>query len=309
MLIASALVSLFIAFNLKFQAGFKSYKTFWQEIATEMPSTTETETYAFMDVVPAMREWIGERVFNGLVTRAYRLTNGEYENSITVPKKKIEDATIGIFLPSVASLGKQAAKLPDDLLAKVILEGTTASYWDGQNFFDEDHPINMDDPNSDVQPNLFFSCALTSDNFSKVRAAMKLQKDRSGHFIGVGDDLILVVPPQLESQAKLIVQAEYVPSAAGTASQTNPNKGMARVVVINEIGADANKDDWYLFDVGGVIKPFIFQSRTETEFTQQTDPSSESVFLKREFRYGAERRCAAGYGLHWYAAKAVKAAS
>lgn len=53
---------------------------------------------------------------------------------------------------------------------------------------------------------------------------------------------------------------------------------------------------WYLMYTGGAIKPLIYQQRQEPRFTPMTSDSDESVFMRAEYRYGADARSVAGYG-------------
>lgn len=62
---------------------------------------------------------------------------------------------------------------------------------------------------------------------------------------------------------------------------------------------------WYLIDSSRAIKPLIFQSRQAPNFVAITRPDDESVFLKRKFLYGVDRRDNAGFGL-WQLAYGAK---
>lgn len=54
---------------------------------------------------------------------------------------------------------------------------------------------------------------------------------------------------------------------------------------------------WYLFDVSRPIKPFIFQKRQDYKFVRMDTETDETVFMKKQFRYGVDCRVAAGVGL------------
>lgn len=61
---------------------------------------------------------------------------------------------------------------------------------------------------------------------------------------------------------------------------------------------------WYLLDTSQVLKPLIFQERTEPEFVTHTSVDHESVFMRDEYLYGVRYRCNAGYGFWQMAFKA-----
>jgi phage major head subunit gpT-like protein len=45
-----------------------------------------------------------------------------------------------------------------------------------------------------------------------------------------------------------------------------------------------------------VIKPIIFQEREKAKFVSLDKPTDENVFMNKEYIYGSESRCGAGYG-------------
>lgn len=73
----------------------------------------------------------------------------------------------------------------------------------------------------------------------------------------------------------------------------------------NDGGASAGPA-WYLLDTSRALKPFIYQSRREMQFTAMTKPDDEYVFRSNEFRFGVDCRANAGYGF-WQMAYCSKA--
>jgi phage major head subunit gpT-like protein len=104
---------------------------------------------------------------------------------------------------------------------------------------------------------------------------------------------LLVVPPALEDIANALMTAERLEDG-----KTNPYKGTAKVIVEARLKTDT---EWHLLDTNKAIKPIIFQPRKMPVFVHQTDASSDAVFMRKKFKFGAEARGAAGYGL-WHLA-------
>lgn len=50
-------------------------------------------------------------------------------------------------------------------------------------------------------------------------------------------------------------------------------------------------------DTSKVLKPFIFQTRRDYEFTHKDATTDDNVFMRNEFVYGCDARVSAGYGL------------
>jgi len=65
--------------------------------------------------------------------------------------------------------------------------------------------------------------------------------------------------------------------------------------VSNTGGGSGNP--WFLMDLSRPIKPMILQRRKNPEFVAMDNPADESVFMRKEFRYGVDDRKNVGYGL------------
>jgi phage major head subunit gpT-like protein len=69
--------------------------------------------------------------------------------------------------------------------------------------------------------------------------------------------------------------------------------------------ASGSATPWYLISSQRPIKPMIFQNRRAPNFVAITRPDDESVFMKKKFMYGVDRRDNAGFGL-WQLAYGAK---
>jgi len=129
------------AFNAAFKKGLGTAKPLWQEVALLVPSTTSEEEYGWLGMTTAFREWLGDRVIQNLKTHGYTIKNKTFENTVSVPREKIEDDQYGIFSPLFEQLGQDAALHPDSLVFSALLNGHQQLCYDGQYFFDTDHPV------------------------------------------------------------------------------------------------------------------------------------------------------------------------
>ena len=110
-------------------------------VAMTVPSSTETEIYAWLGAFPSMREWIGDRVVKNLASHDFSLKNKTWESTISIPRSKVEDDTYGIYRPIISEMGRKAALHPDEIVMRLFASGFTSPCYDGQNFFDADHPV------------------------------------------------------------------------------------------------------------------------------------------------------------------------
>jgi phage major head subunit gpT-like protein len=287
---------------LRFQAAFGAAMPFYMKIATVVPSTTKSNTYAWMDKIPKMRKWVGDRVIQNLAARAYTLENEKFELTLGISADDIEDDQIGVYQPSVDMMGQSAATYPDDLMAVLMKNGQVNVAHDGQFFFDTDHPINLDDASAGTQSNFLTGLALNPANFASARAQMMSWVGADSKNLGA-KPTILAVPPLLENMARVIAEAENI-SVAGGSTQTNVYKGAVEVVVIGDLAGGVADTEWYLLDTSKPIRPFVFQNRKSPVFTMHTDPKDPSVLQRDEFIYEAKARGAAGYSLWFLALKA-----
>lgn len=140
---ASNLKTLQTAFNAAFKRGLQVVKPHWQEVALLVPSTTGEEEYGWLGMTTKFREWLGDRVVQNLKVHGYTIKNKTFENTVGVPREKIEDDQYGIFTPLMEQMGQDAALHPDELVFGAIAAGNTALCYDGQFFFDTDHPVGL----------------------------------------------------------------------------------------------------------------------------------------------------------------------
>src|SRR6185437_8741918 len=253
MLITTAnLDKAFIGFDTAFQQALMNQPTVWQKIASERPSTDESEVYMWADMIGELREFLGERQIVSLAGRSQLLVNKEYEKTITIPRKKFEDDKYGVFTSQVQQLAMRAAQHPDKLVADAIVAADTAVVYDGQYFFDTDHPQNPDDPNSPVMANKYTGKPISADNVAYGIAQMNAFKDAGGVPL-LSNPTILMVPPALRYLAMQICNGTTIALPVGTAGTSpggaaapeNVLKGLLEVVV-NPRLTSATK--WYLLD-------------------------------------------------------------
>lgn len=137
----NTLTALMTGFKKNFQDGLAAAESQFKDIATVVPSSTKSNTYGWLGQWPAVREWVGDRVFGDMAAHAYTIANKHYESSIKVNRDDIEDDNIGIYAPMFSEMGRAAAVHPDELVFGLLKNGGSTLCYDGQNFFDTDHPV------------------------------------------------------------------------------------------------------------------------------------------------------------------------
>ncbi|ANK79393.1 MAG: hypothetical protein TEF_00265 [Rhizobiales bacterium NRL2] len=143
------LATLFTGFKASFQSGIGQHQPQWPRVATRVPSTTSEEEYGWLGQVPNLREWFGDRVVQNLQQHDYSIKNRKFELTLGVPVDHIEDDKYGVYAPMFEEMGRSAAAHPDQLVWPLLKAGFSTVCYDGQNFFDTDHPVL--DENGEVQ--------------------------------------------------------------------------------------------------------------------------------------------------------------
>lgn len=138
---ATSINALFTGFKSEFNNGFNSAESYYGQIATEVPSTTSQETYAWLGQYPKLREWIGDRQIKNMSASGYVLQNKKFESSVAVPRDAIDDDQYGIYSPMFREMGYAARVHPDELIFALLAAGNTTLCYDGKNFFDTTHPV------------------------------------------------------------------------------------------------------------------------------------------------------------------------
>lgn len=132
---------IFTAFKTAFNTGFRDAPAHWNRIATEVPSSTKEEKYGWLGQFPRLREWLGDRHVKSLALSDYSIKNKDFESTVAVPKNDLDDDTYGMFSTLMAEMGFAAASHPDELVFALLNAGFTTTCFDGQFFFDTDHPV------------------------------------------------------------------------------------------------------------------------------------------------------------------------
>lgn len=146
----ASLTALMTGLSLEFQKMFDSTPSHFETIATVVPSSTKSNTYGWLGQFPALVEWVGDRVVKDMAAHGYTITNKDWESTVGIARPDIEDDNIGIYKPMAQEMGRAAKTHPDEQVFALLKSGKTEPCYDGQYFFDTDHPINPEVDGSGV---------------------------------------------------------------------------------------------------------------------------------------------------------------
>lgn len=137
----SVLSGIYQSFSTIFNQAFEGAPAQWPLVAMEAPSAGRSVDYKWLGDFPMMKEWLGDRVIKDLSGFRYEIVNKDYEATVEVDRNDIEDDLIGVYTPMIQGLGVAARQHPDMLVWALLNAGFTTACFDGQYFFDTDHPV------------------------------------------------------------------------------------------------------------------------------------------------------------------------
>lgn len=110
--------------------------------AQVIPSSTAQEDYTWLGEAEELREWVGGRVLTQLASHDYSLKNRKFERTLRAKADDLRDDKIGIYSTRATMLADAAKLWPNKTCFNALVENGLC--YDGQNFFDVDHPVGKD---------------------------------------------------------------------------------------------------------------------------------------------------------------------
>ena len=201
----AALDGIFTAFRADYQAGVLAAAPLKDRFAMTSQSSTREETYGWLGSYNSLREWIGDRQLNGLVAHGFTIKNRTFENTISVAREDIEDDRIGVYTGALQMMGADASLHPDKLIFELLRKGTTSPCYDGQNFFDTDHPVDAENPSAGTVSN----CDMTNPTDAPEWVLLDTSKVVKPFIFQRRKDYTFVAKDQ-DSDENVFMRKEYV---------------------------------------------------------------------------------------------------
>lgn len=113
------------------------------QFVSEIPSTTAANTYNFMSLWPEFREWLkaNARIAQSIKAFAHKIENKKFESTVEIAAEDIEDDNIGYLRGAGQRYVDALLRWRMGELAKLLKNGFTGLCYDGQPFFDTEHPV------------------------------------------------------------------------------------------------------------------------------------------------------------------------
>jgi len=138
---SAALAALRVGFSTAFKKGLGQTSSQYTLVSTTVPATTKEQRYGWLGKIPNVREWIGARVVQNLSEADYSIREKKWELTIGVDRDDIETDNLGIYAPLFENMGESTGSQWDQLVFGLLLAGFSTNCYDGQFYFDTDHPV------------------------------------------------------------------------------------------------------------------------------------------------------------------------
>jgi phage major head subunit gpT-like protein len=122
-------------------AAFLAKGAFYQKLATTIQSNTRSNTYGWLGDFPRLREWVGDRVIKDMKETAYAIVNKKYESTLGVDRVDLEDDNLGVYRTRAQAEANAVISFFEQSVAALMRDGFTGLCFDGQPFFDTEHPV------------------------------------------------------------------------------------------------------------------------------------------------------------------------
>jgi phage major head subunit gpT-like protein len=102
-------------------------------------SKSRFENYDWLTPPPNIAEFTGQRRYGQISSIPYRIENREFDASLLVPLRDIQDDQIGGWPMRFEQLGTLAARFPERWVYQTLANGNSQQCFDGSNYFSTTH--------------------------------------------------------------------------------------------------------------------------------------------------------------------------
>ena len=269
-------------------------------------SDQESESYNWLGMAPAMREWVGGRHAKGFRENGITIENLTFEATLEVLVNELRRDKTGQIMVRIDEMADRTNAHWASLLSTLILNAESSVCYDGQFFFDTDH-IEGD---SGAQSNslsidisaLPAQVAGSPTNPSGQEMALSIFQAIT-QIIGIKDDqgepmnenasqfLVMVAPSLLDSATSAVSNSTF-----GGGETNNLNASNFSIQVAANARLSSWTDKFAVWRTDSNIKPLIRQQEEDVTIKAVAE-DSELEFNEDKHHYGVKAIRNVGYGL------------
>lgn len=276
-------------------------------VSMYITSDQESETYKWLGMVPAMREWIGGRQPKGFRDFGITIVNKHYEATLEVWKRERRRDKTGQLDVRIGEFAQRANSHWASLLSSLIINGDAQLCYDGQYFFDTDHSEGSSGTQSNKISVDISALPVSQHGSTTAPSAEEMQQtilQGCQAFLGFKDDqgepmnenardFVVMVPVSLWQPAITAVGVPQLSSGQTNVIQSGSMDGFKIRVVSN--ARLTFTDKFCIFRGDGDAKAFIRQEEMPLQL-KVIGEGSELEFNEDKHHYGIDTWRNVGYG-------------
>jgi len=269
-------------------------------------SNQESETYKWLGMAPAMREWIGGRNAKGFRENGITIVNKNFEATLEVLVDEMRRDKTGQVMVRVRELAERTNAHWAKLLSTLIINGETALCYDGQAFFDTDHSegesgTQSNDLSLDIAgtPSAPTAGEMETGILRSIEAILGFKDDQGEPMNENARDFMVMVPVSFMSAAAGAIGSQIIVDSS--TSRSNNIITMGNIGGFNVRLAVNPRLTWTTkfatFRADGQTKGLIRQEEEPVSISAVAE-GSELEFNEKRHRYGVAASRNVGYG-YW----------
>ena len=283
------------AYDALFDFTFKGMDTtqFYAPFCRDIPAVTKAHVHDWVTGTPATRKWTGPKAIRTRTT-GHELVglSQPWEATMGVGKWDMAADHLGLLRPNIAMLSEEAGQFPGRRFTSILADNAAfgdsfPTTIDGVAYFSDQHTYLMEGAAQGTYWSNISTLPFSAKNLETARIEMMLYKDGEGRFLGK-TPTHLVIPAILQPDAERALKSMLRPGTS--LNDTNVIRDYGLTLVVNPYIPATTKADapWFLFDLSGIERPFIFQHLSMPQLVYVEDPTNPSVFINGMYLYGYE---------------------
>lgn len=279
--------------------------TWVPQVSMLFQSDQESETYAWLGMAPAMREWIGGRQAKGFRENGLTIANKKYESTLEVPVDWLRRDKTGQIKVRIAEQTERANAHWAKLLNQLILDGEASVCYDGQYFFDTDHSEgDSGTQDNDISVDIPTTTAPTGGEMETailkaIQQIIGFKDDQGEPMNETAKSFLVMVPVPFMSAAAAALGSSIIVDAS--TSRSNTVLTLSSMAGFTVGLAVAPRLTWTtkfaVFRADGQLSAFIRQEEEDITVAALAE-GSEQEFLNDRHLYGIKAIRNVGYG-YW----------
>lgn len=265
-------------------------------------SNQESETYKWLGMAPAMREWVGGRAAKGFRENGVTIANKTFEATLEVLVDEIRRDKTGQVMTRVRELAERTNAHWAKLLSALIIAAESANCYDGQFFFDTYHSegdsgSQSNDLTSDVATTTAPTAAeMETAILKSVEAILGFKDDQGEPMNEEAMRFLVMVPTPFMAAAAAALKNPVIVDSNGSRTNTIASiGGFSFELAVNPRLTWTTK--FATFRTDGQVKAFIRQEEEGVTVSAIAE-GSELEFKENKHQYGVKAIRNVGYG-YW----------